>query len=455
MAFADRVEAAAPWVVLGTGGAIALTSFAWDRIVGVPAAWGLVSFQSGIALALALGARFAVSQVVAVETRRREAFLRRVEAIGANPGAPVTGEDDEDFRAFARAARVSGGQAAQEVARSKAELATARAMLEAIPDGVLAVGPEGRITFANAPIKRLLGVSDDPVGQLPAHAMRLPELQVALEAGIRGERRDWRCTWGPHDLVVRSNPLDGSAMAVVSDVTGFRDAERARTEFVANVSHELRTPITAIQGYAETLMSESEQLPPELKSLLETIDRNARRLSNLFEDLLKLHRIEVRRKELPLEKEPLLEILEEGSVAAAEGALRKHQRFRVECPESLEGFVNAEAFETIVSNLASNAVAYTDEGGEIIVRAFAGEGGVPVVEVVDSGIGIDPVLHDRIFERFFRVDEGRSRRAGGTGLGLAIVKHLALATGCRISLESVLGKGTTFRIQLPESAHPP
>jgi two-component system, OmpR family, phosphate regulon sensor histidine kinase PhoR len=299
-------------------------------------------------------------------------------------------------------------------------------------------------------LRRMLRITDDAVGRTPVDVIRLAEIEDAVDSALHGTAREHRCAFGPTDLLVRGYPLGGSALVVVNDVTGFREAERARTDFVANVSHELRTPLTAILGYVETLMLDRERLPSDVGPLLDAIERNSRRLANLFEDLLKLHRIEARRHDLPLEKLPLLPILEEATGAATESARARQQLFTIECEPSVEAWIHAEALKTIVNNLASNAVNYTNPGGRVTVRVRQGAG-APVVEVEDDGIGIDPAHQERIFERFFRVDEARSRRAGGTGLGLAIVKHLALATRGRLSLDSAVGRGSTFRLQLPQA----
>jgi two-component system phosphate regulon sensor histidine kinase PhoR len=170
---------------------------------------------------------------------------------------------------------------------------------------------------------------------------------------------------------------------------------------------------------------------------------------DLFEDLLELSRIEARREELPLSRERLRPILERAVAPAMDAASRRKQHFSLECSAELEALVNPEALATVVRNLATNATNYTPEGGHVLVRAAKDPDGGMRVEVEDDGIGIDRVHHQRIFERFYRVDEGRSRRVGGTGLGLAIVKHLALATGCRVQVDSEVGKGARFSVQLP------
>ncbi len=412
------------WPALGAL-AVLLAGAGWISFDTGLFPWGLLSIQAGVALAVGL----------AIHRLDVEPPLAR----------PEPSQRDVPSRLAAAEA---------ERAAVSAELAMVREMVEVTPNGLLAVGRDGRIRYANPALRQMLRVPDDPIGRTPVEVIRLAELEDAVEAALAGTPREHRCAFGTTDLLVRSFPLGGSAMVVVNDVTGYREAERSRTDFVANVSHELRTPVTAVMGYVETLMAEAERLPPDLAPLLEAVERNSRRLANLFEDLLKLHRIEARRNDLPLEKLPLRPILVEATVTTFDNARAKQQVFAIECDPELEGFVHEEALATIVSNLASNAVNYTNVGGRVTVRARWGAG-APVVEVEDDGIGIDPVHQERIYERFFRVDEARSRRAGGTGLGLAIVKHLALATNGRLSLESAVGKGSRFLLQLPKTSGGP
>ena len=326
-----------------------------------------------------------------------------------------------------------------------------RSALDASGLGVVLVGPDGLTTYINPKALRMLEPRVDPLGKVPIEAVPLAELQEVVTAAIGGrDAGSLDARTGLRDLEVSANPLpDGGALATLRDVTRDREAQRARTDFVANVSHELRTPVTAIMGYAETMLHDADRIPEDLQPMLEKIDRNARRLRDLFEDLLQLHRVEIRRRELPLDLQPLRPILEEAVIGAADNALQQDKGFALNCAASLQACCNAEALRTMVSNLTSNAVNYTPAGGSIAVSATRIHDEV-VVTVSDDGIGIDPMHHQRIFERFYRVDDARSRRLGGTGLGLALVKHLALASRSRISVESHEGKGSRFRIHLAD-----
>jgi two-component system phosphate regulon sensor histidine kinase PhoR len=252
------------------------------------------------------------------------------------------------------------------------------------------------------------------------------------------------------DLVLRALPLEDAegCMGVVLDVTSVRAAEKARRDFVANVSHELRTPVTAILGWSEALVQERGELPAHVHDMVDAIDRNARRLGLLIEDVLHLSRIEARRADLHLEEEELAPLVDE-VVARHRG--RPDQAgvaLRVDVPAAVAVPLNAEAFEHALGNLVDNALKYTPRGGAVVVAARCSDDHVDVT-VSDTGIGIDVVHHARIFERFYRVDAGRDRAVGGTGLGLALVKHLCRAMRADVVLESRPGEGSTFTIRLP------
>jgi two-component system phosphate regulon sensor histidine kinase PhoR len=234
---------------------------------------------------------------------------------------------------------------------------------------------------------------------------------------------------------------------MVQDISRLRRAERYLAEFVGNVSHELRTPATAIYGYAETLLEERASLDPLHAEMVEVIHRNARRLTALFDDLLTLSRLDARVGPLPLSTFRLASVVAEAFDKCSTLARDKRIHFESLVPPYLEVLANRDAMGHVVGNLVENAVKYSYEGGVVTVRAQPRDRYV-LLEVIDLGIGIDPAHHQRIFERFYRVDKGRARSAGGTGLGLSIVKHLVEAMGAAIDLKSKPGSGSVFRVLL-------
>ena len=335
----------------------------------------------------------------------------------------------------------------------EAERQLDRAMARETPNGLVVVDVHGNVRRANAAIGRLLPFAGDPVGRRPIETIPVPELQGVLDDAARARAPCERhVTVGARDLILRAVPTaDGAGcLGVVLDITSVRAAERVRRDFVANVSHELRTPITALIGYAEVLAGDRDRLPADLSPMVDAIDRNARRLADLVENVLHLSRIEARQSDLRLEPElvgPLIrEVLERFSGRATQRGIT----IVTEPFAEVEALVNAEAFEHALSNLVDNAIKYTPPRGRVRVRVTA-DGEAVRVSVTDDGVGIDPVHHGRIFERFYRVDPGRDRSIGGTGLGLALVKHLCLATSSEITLVSAPDKGSTFTLSLPHA----
>jgi two-component system phosphate regulon sensor histidine kinase PhoR len=239
-------------------------------------------------------------------------------------------------------------------------------------------------------------------------------------------------------------------LVLLRDVTDARMAESTRRDFVANASHELRTPVAAIAGAAETLLSGAMEDPAQARTFVEMIARNAERLARLTNDLLDLSRIESR--QWPVKLEPVsVEVTARRAVeVCAEPARRKQIDLRVEIPDGIAVIADARALEQVLVNLLDNAVKYTPEGGRATVSASASGDSVDVV-VSDTGPGIERHHLPRLFERFYRVDPGRSRGSGGTGLGLAIVKHLVQMQAGEIGVDTGEG-GTRFRVRLPRAA---
>jgi len=315
-----------------------------------------------------------------------------------------------------------------------------RTLLEALSDGVVAADERGAIVSANAAARRLLGYrpseSLPPLGEL-FHDRPHRALMREVLAGGSIERRE--LDLNNRTVVVSARPLEArGTLLVLSDITDLRRLETIRRDFVANVSHELKTPLTAIAGYAETLVGESRS------TFAATILANAQRMQRLVDDLLDLSRIESggwRPEPAPVNVESAARDAWE---PFAERAAAQRVTFEIDVAlpaQTIE--VDRDALRQVFTNLFDNALRHTPPGGRIRVSAerTADE---TVVRVSDTGSGISADHLPRIFERFYRVDPGRSRQEGGTGLGLAIVKHLVEAHGRRVDAESELGRGTTI-----------
>jgi len=243
-------------------------------------------------------------------------------------------------------------------------------------------------------------------------------------------------------------------------VTAIRRLERMRSEFVANVSHELKTPIAAVKGFAETLLGGAGGDPETQRAFLKIIHDESDRLNRLVNDILELSKIESRRAPLlfsPVELGPFIGKTVE---LLAKEAERKNIRIETEVGDELYVEADEDRLRQIVVNVLSNAINYTPEGGRVRIQVepvASGDGQIAEeddydairIRISDNGIGIPKKDLPRIFERFYRVDKARSRSSGGTGLGLSIVKHLVELHRGSIAVESTVGVGTTFTIELP------
>jgi two-component system phosphate regulon sensor histidine kinase PhoR len=250
---------------------------------------------------------------------------------------------------------------------------------------------------------------------------------------------------------VRSGGLVVGAVLVLHDISELRRLERARRDFVANVSHEFKTPLTAIQGFAETLLGGALEDKDNRFRFLEIIRNHAIRLSRLTDDLLKLSQIEAGKLELETRAVSVASLIEPCLETARLRASSKSLHLEADYDADLSPVRgDLSSLQEILQNLLDNAVRYTPSGGRICVRAQS-KGDEMVISVSDTGIGIPKVEQERIFERFYRVDPARSREMGGTGLGLSIAKHMVEAHGGRIEVESEVSRGSTFSVFRPRA----
>jgi two-component system phosphate regulon sensor histidine kinase PhoR len=271
----------------------------------------------------------------------------------------------------------------------------------------------------------------------------MEELTGEVEVGTV-RRRNFSVTATP----VRAAGANG-AVLVLHDITELRRLERVRRDFVANVSHEFKTPLTAIQGFAETLLNGALDDTANRNRFVEIIREHAWRLARLTDDLLKLSRIEAGRLELEMRAIRVEGLVSSCVETARLKASTKSIEIRVDLPVSIPAVRGDGAqLAEVLQNLLDNAVLYTPSGGTIDVKAGT-EGKEVVFTVLDTGIGIPESDLERIFERFYRVDSARSREAGGTGLGLAIARHIVDAHSGRIWVESAVGQGSRFHFTVP------
>jgi two-component system phosphate regulon sensor histidine kinase PhoR len=243
---------------------------------------------------------------------------------------------------------------------------------------------------------------------------------------------------------------------VLHDISTLRHLEMVRRDFVANVSHELKTPLAAIRGLAETILEDDSMASETRRDFLERVRLQTLRLSTMVEEVLVVSRLESDDHTVELLSVDAVEHTREAVQALLPLAEERKVDVQMVLPEGrLSVLATEEALRRIVGNLVDNGIKYTPSGGHVWVR-LRREGERVLLEVEDDGIGIPPESRERVFERFYRVDPGRSRAAGGTGLGLSIVKHLVQALGGEVWLEPVPIRGSIFRVRFrPGDRTPP
>ncbi len=322
-----------------------------------------------------------------------------------------------------------------------------RTALNAVPFGVVIVGADGVETWRSRGLYELLG-----------HGVGVDEANAVIASfaarAVRGKGSKQKIDIeGPPErsLELRGVPMvNGGGLVLAEDLTERMLTDRVRTDFVANISHELKTPIGALSLLADTVRAELGERDETLRRLADRMVDETTRVSRIIDDLLELASIEFvgvsRREDVnlgPLVREVVSRF--EHTARAKQVSLNL-----VMADAPLEVHVDPRQMQTAIGNLVENAIKYTDAHGSVAVDARVAEGWLTVI-VHDTGVGI-PVDHlDRVFERFYRVDDARARATGGTGLGLAIVRHVATNHGGEVNVRSSLGEGSTFTLRIPLS----
>jgi two-component system phosphate regulon sensor histidine kinase PhoR len=330
----------------------------------------------------------------------------------------------------------------------------ALAMLSGMAEGIVALDGAGRVTSVNRAAEELFGVrGEDALGLRLAEAIRAAELLDLAEEVLHDRTSSEReARLGERVLQLTGSPMggpSGGAVLLAHDITEVRRLEEVRRDFVANFSHEIRTPLSSILGYVETLLHAAPEDPAQRDDFLQKIQKNAHRLRELASDVLTLSRVEARPDLTDRSSVDVGEVATLSLEAWSERAQQKGLRLETEMdhgPFLVLG--DRGLLLTALDNLLQNAITYTPAGGRVALSVRR-QGDRVRVAVSDTGVGIPSAYLPRIFERFFRVDRGRSREAGGTGLGLAIVKHVALNHGGSVVATSEEGRGTEVALELP------
>ncbi len=328
-------------------------------------------------------------------------------------------------------------------------------------EGVIAIDKDEKIITINSAAAKIF---DFPVSKLKARYI----LEVARNFGLQKFIQRALATHEPveEDIVItrdedltlniHSTALYDSeerrigTLIIFHNITRIRRLERMHKDFAANVSHELKTPLTAIKGFIETLQ---EMLvnndTQQSEQFLKIIEKNVNRMIELINDLLALSRLErLQGTDIQFENQPMATLIQ-GAVNICHARINaKNITVSIDCPEDLNGRVDPILMEQAIINLVDNAVKYNPEGSQIAIAVTRQDNSLDI-EIKDNGIGIDKEHLPKIFNRFYRIDRGRSRNEGGTGLGLAIVKHIIQYHNGKIDVESIKGSGSCFKISVP------
>lgn len=348
-----------------------------------------------------------------------------------------------------------------DITSRKNELGT---ILSSMNEGVIAIDSNFKVIIVNRSAAEILNLDmDSAPGRTLYEILRNPRMQKFAEnvlASRESEEEEMECTFDEKRILVMrgSIMIDGEssepsgAVIVIGDVTRMRRLEEMRRDFVANVSHEIKTPVTAIKASVETLEEAGADLPEPLRKFLRIIERHADRLAALVSDVLSISALEsnssTQGMRFTFKREVLSDILSTAKELCRSKAEAAGVSLELDCSPDVIVSADSSLLEQAVVNLVDNAVKYSPSGSCVKI---SGTGCADHIEirVTDHGCGIDKKEHDRIFERFYRVDKARSRKLGGTGLGLSIVKHIVLAHGGSVRVESEPGKGAAFIIELP------
>jgi two-component system phosphate regulon sensor histidine kinase PhoR len=371
--------------------------------------------------------------------------------------------DSEELGSLADVLNHMAGQLDEKIRMITQQRNELETILSAMREGVLAVDSDERILTFNQAAGSFLGIDlSSTKGYAIQEVVRNADILRFLSRVLTGDGpiEGEIVLHGPENKFLQLNgtllqDIAGNkigALVVLNDITRLRQLENIRREFVANVSHELKTPVTSIKGYVETLQEGALDDKDNVQKFLDIVLKQSDHLNAIVDDLLSLSRIEqdAESGEVQLTEENLGRILEAAVVDYELKAREREIKLMVNYGEEVMVKANSRLLKQAIGNLLDNAIKYSEPGKAVEVEATGNTDEV-VIRVSDHGNGIAPEHLPRLFERFYRVDKGRSRELGGTGLGLAIVKHITQAHGGHVTVESSLGKGSIFTLHLPKA----
>ncbi len=336
-------------------------------------------------------------------------------------------------------------------------------IIDSMISGVVAVDNDYNVMLINSIACDMFGIKNGPgvIGINILELIRNNQIISLLNETVENNISQMNeiSVGSPVDKIFRiyTNPIkskdisavNSGGIATIHDITNIKKLEQIRTEFVSNVTHELKTPLTSIRGFIETLKNGAIEDKNVSTKFLDIIDIESERLYVLINDILQLSEIETQQTDSNIGIHNVKLILEEIFSVLTVAANKKGVAIDFEVDDNLSINVNRDRIKQMLINLIDNAIKYNSENGHVLVNVCKREGKI-IFTIKDSGIGIAEEHISRIFERFYRIDKGRSRNMGGTGLGLSIVKHIVNLYSGSINVKSEPGKGSEFIIQLPD-----
>lgn len=337
------------------------------------------------------------------------------------------------------------------------------AILKSMSVGLVAVDEDFKIILCNDAFQQMLGNHQDLVGMLFYEATRNKQLFNVIEKSIEDDEyieEEARLVYNNQEQLfkITASPIKSrlnhdqrtGALILLENISNLRKLENIRRDFVSNVTHELKTPLTSIKGFVEALKGGAMDEKPMALRFLDIIDIETERLTSLIDDILSLSEIETMRIDSVISEQDLGQIVFEIGDVLSTQLKEKGLEFNVNIQKDLPPYrCNKNRIKQLFINLIDNSVKYTEKGSiDVEIKQSIDRQHV-IIKVKDTGIGIEEQHIERLFERFYRVDKGRSRKQGGTGLGLSIVKHIVELYHGTIDVKSVYGEGTTMKVRLP------
>jgi len=387
------------------------------------------------------------------------------ELASGNFGTRIQVKTGDELETLAEAMNTTAARLEETISMLEAKKTRLATIIESLSEGVVVISADRTARILNREAANILGTAGTPPEGRPiAEAIRHPEVLAFIDGWIKGEHPAPREAFIPSrsgdrivrlaGVTVRSSGEQGTDLLLtLQDVTEEKRLARVKSDFVSNASHELKTPLTNIRGYLEAMEDALKEGAPVDPSFLSIAGANALRMDRLIEDLLELSRAESGKAPLEIEEVPLAAFLDRAASLHRAQAERAGKTLAVQSGNAILR-ADVRKLTLAVSNLLDNAIKYGRESGRISLAGRAEEG-TCILEVTDDGPGIPSEHLPRIFERFYRVDQGRSRELGGTGLGLSIAKHIVESHGGTIQAESRLGVGTRFMIRIPSQYRRP